>query len=377
MDAFLPTVGVEEEFLLVDPHSGAPVREAGRVLALVDRGGLGPGAAVHPELRPVQVESATGVCTSATELREHLLSGRRELSRAAAARHCALAATGTPSGATCRYGATAEPRYVAVEEAYQGVVGDYDACGCHVHVGVPDGETAVAVVNHLGRWLPTLLALSANSPFDAGRDTGYQSWRMVQQSRFPGAGVAPHFSCFAEYRNTVDTLVECGALVDVDQTFWLARPSAAFPTVELRVADTALTADEALLQGLLSRALVVTALRALDRGVRAEPVDPQLAAAAVWSASRHGLTGPGVDLRAHCRVPATTLVRRLLEHVRDALDDAGDLALVSGLVERVLREGTGATRQRLAAAAGGQAAVQRMAVHAAGVAGQGAGIRSK
>ncbi|MEU7791054.1 glutamate--cysteine ligase [Amycolatopsis sp. NPDC049159] len=350
-----PTMGVEEEFLLVNPRTGHASPCAEQVLARHrHHGPLPDGARVHRELRLTQIEAATGVCTTADELRYQLTAARRVLAGAAAAEDCALLATGTPIGpGPATPPPASEGRYADIDEAYGAVVADYEACGCHVHVGVPDPDTAVAVVNHVGRWLPTLLALSANSPFDHGRDTGYHSWRVVLQSRFPGFGVAPHARDHAEYRRTVGTLVECGALVDPDQTFWLARPSGRFPTVEFRVADTALTVDHAVLQALLSRALVQRALADLGRGREAEPLSPQVAAAAVWAAARHGLTGQLVDVAGRTRRPAWALVEQLLAHVREPLAESGDLAEVQALVAVLRADGTGSVRQRAVAGRGG------------------------
>jgi carboxylate-amine ligase len=355
-----PTMGVEEEFLLVNPRTGhaSPCAEA--VLARYHHHGpLPDGVRVHRELRLTQIEAASGVCTTAAELRDQLTAARRVLAGAAAAEDCALLATGTPLGpgpATPPPAATG--RYADIDAAYGAVVADYEACGCHVHVGVADRDTAVAVVNHLGRRLPTLLALSANAPFDHGRDTGYHSWRMVLQSRFPGSGIAPHLRDHAEHRRVVGTLVDCGALVDPDQTFWLARPSGRFPTVEFRVADTALTVDHAVLQALLSRALVRRALDDLSRGREAAPLSPQVAAAAVWTAARHGLTGPLVDALDETTRPAWTLVEALLEHVRTALEETGDLAEVQALVAALRADGTGSAQQRAVAGRGTAAAVR-------------------
>ncbi|MDX3189537.1 glutamate--cysteine ligase [Streptomyces sp. MN03-5084-2B] len=355
-----PTMGVEEEFLLVNPRTGHVSPCAEPVLARYrHHGPLPDGVRVHRELRLTQLEAASGVCTGADELRDQLTVARRVLAGAAAAEDCALLATGTPVGPGP---AAQEPastgRYAEIDAAYGAVVADYEACGCHVHVGVPDPDTAVAVVNHVGRWLPTLLALSANSPFDHGRDTGYASWRMVLQSRFPGSGIAPHLRGHAEYRRTVETLVDCGALVDPDQTFWLARPSGRFPTVEFRVADTALTVDHAVLQALLSRALVRQALTDLDAGREAAPLNSQVAAAAVWAAARHGLSGDLVDAVEQTRRPAWTLVGELLEHVRAPLEESGDLAEVRKLVDAVRADGTGAAQQRAIADRGAAEAVR-------------------
>ncbi|WP_020660513.1 carboxylate-amine ligase [Amycolatopsis benzoatilytica] len=341
------TVGVEEEFLLADPDSGRPMPVVAEVLAAT--GPLADGAAVHRELRATQVEHATGVCTRWAEVRDQLTRGRQALSSAAASAGCALLATGSPVGALL---AAAEPRppdrYARIDEHYRGLVADYEACGCHVHVGVPDPDTAIAVVNRLARWLPALLALSANSPFDRGRDTGLHSWRTAQQTRFPGSGLCPPARSHAEHLRLVDSLVTCGALVDRKQTFWLARPSPRYPTVELRVADVPLTVDGALVQAVLSRAIVATALDELARGVPADPLDPQIGAAAVWAAARHGVTGALVD-PVHARpLPAARTVRGLLSYVEPALRLSGDYQLAHRLVSAILRDGTGSVAQRRA-----------------------------
>ncbi|MFC3455449.1 carboxylate-amine ligase [Amycolatopsis speibonae] len=334
-------IEIEEEFLLVDPRTGVSCPRAEAVIArqriccpLPD------GAAVHREPRPSRIESVSGICGTADELYEHLTAGRRAIAEAAAGEDCAIIASGTPL------------RHAGVAKACE-------TCGCHVHVGVPDRETAIAVVNQLAEWLPILLALSANSPFDRGLDTGYESWRTMEQSRFPCSGLPPRFTDAADYDRQVDRLMDCGVLADGNQTFWLARPSSHRPAVEVRAADTASTVDEAVLQGLLTRALVITALDDLDHGVAATPLDPQVAAAAVWSAARYGLAGPAVDPVAGKPVPAADRMAALMGLVRPALEDTGDSDLVRTLLDRLEREGTGAERQRRAAT-DGDVAVLRM-----------------
>ena len=354
------TVGVEEEFLLADPRTGQALPGAEQVIARC--GTLPRGARVQRELRPTQLESSTGVCTTSDEVRDQLVACRQAL--AAAAGDLVLLATGTPIAAAAPVPPPPTPgRYAEIDDRYGGLVEDYEACGSHVHVGVPDPDTAVAVVNHLARWLPALLALSANSPSDRGRDTGYHSWRMVLQSRFPGSGVAPFFTGHAEYRAAVDTLVSCGALVDPAQTFWLARPSPHFSTVEIRVADTALTVDEAVLQVLLSQALVATACTDLAHGREAAPLSPQVCAAAVWAAARHGMSAWLVDPQREARLPAWHFVESLLDHVQPALD--GDIAEVIALLEPLRRSGTGSVRQRAVSGLGIRAGIDVLAVRVA------------
>lgn len=317
------TVGVEEEFLLVDTASGRTAVRAEAVLAHVQETAL---TKFHAELAGTQVEAATGPCTSVADLGDALQQARTTLAKAAGELGVGMISRGTPVKPSLQPVVSHDsPRFRRVLDTYAGVVEHYEACGCHVHVGVADRETGVRVLNHVRPWLPTLLALSANSP-----DNGYASWRMVQQSRFPGSGVPPVFAGAADYDASVARMVACGTLVDRAQSFWLVRLSPKLPTVEFRVADAAETVDDAVLQAALSRALVHTACL----GGAPRPVRDDVCAAAVWAASRYGLDGAAVDPWRECRVPATALLDQLLEHVTPALEARGELTLVHDLLEQ-------------------------------------------
>lgn len=366
------SLGVEEEFLLVDREHGGTVALAPAVLeqARTALSGLLLGGtarpALHPELLASQVEAATAPCTTLAGLREQLTMSRAALADAARANGALLVSSGVPPLAGAAPAPTPAPRYERIAGIYAGVAADYQACGCHVHVGVPDRETAVAVVNHVRPWLPTLLALSANSPLHRGTDTGYQSWRVVQQSRFPGSGLTPWFGSAAEYDGAVDRLVDCGVLADASMSFWLVRPALRLPTVEFRVADVAVDVDATVLQAALARALVRTALVELAAGREASPGDPPLAAAALWSAARYGPHGTGVHLPSQRPTPAVELVRELLKLLTPALEDTGDLDTVRATVATILGGGpgggTGADRQRAAAAIGPRAVLDLLSV---------------
>ena len=142
-------------------------------------------------------------------------------------------------------------------------------CGCHVHVEVPDRESAIAVSNRLRPWLPLLLALAANSAIYRNADTGYASWRSVLWARWPSAGPPPHLDSAAHYDAVVAMMLESGAMLDDRMVYWDVRPSSKFPTLEVRVADVPATAAETVLMATLVRASVMTALAAHGRG---EPV---------------------------------------------------------------------------------------------------------
>ncbi|GLY47801.1 YbdK family carboxylate-amine ligase [Lentzea sp. NBRC 102530] len=320
------TVGVEEEFLLVDAGSGRTVMRADAVLARVRDTAL---TRFHAELAGTQVEAATGPCTSAAKLGEELATARGLLADAAREEGLELLSRGTPRKAATHSVISPGARFHRILDAYAGVVEDYEACGCHVHVGVPDRETGVAVLGHVRPWLPTLLALSANSP-----DHGYASWRMVQQSRFPGSGVPPLFAGAADYDAHIARTVACGALVDAAQSFWLVRLGTKVPTVEFRVADAAAEVDDAVLQSALCRALVHTACQDVEAGAEPPAVRDDVLAAAVWTASRYGLDGAAVHPWRECRVPATAVLDELVSRVTPALEERGELALVLGLLDR-------------------------------------------
>ncbi|WP_186763027.1 carboxylate-amine ligase [Lentzea tibetensis] len=320
-------VSVAEEFLLVDPTSGRPSGRAGAVLARLRDTGL---TSFRGELATTQVTATTGPCTSLGDLRATMDAARHRVRDAARAVGVGVLSLGVP------YWSSEHPllgrgeRFQQLLRTYAGAMADHEACVCQVHVAVPDRETGVAVLNHLRPWLPTLLALSANSPCHEGRDTGYASWRTVQRSRFPGSGVPPWFSSAADYDEHVERMAECGTLVD-EAPFWLARLASHGPVVEIHAADAVPAVEDAVVQAALSRALVRTALTDLADGLEAPQVRDDVCAAALWSAARHGLGGAAVHIVREQQVTATKLLRELVEHVTGALEETGDTDVLAWL----------------------------------------------
>lgn len=349
----LRTVGFEEEFLLVDV-AGAPVAGVDAVLDRL-RTNLEPDESnrFKPELQRVQIESVSLVHTTMETLRSDLRAARGKL--AAAAHDCELVVLPigyAPIRSTRHYGGTEDSRYARIHNRYREMAQTYTACGAHVHIGVDGDDQAVAVVNHLRPWLPILIAVGANSPFHDSHDSGYSSWRIAQLSRFPGSGLPPYARSAEEYGNRVATLVESGVLVDGHMSFWLARPSDVYPTVEVRAADTAATVDDAVLQAVLTRGLVQTAIGKLEAGIEGPHIDQQVGAAAVWSAARYGLTGPAIDTVEEVRVPALKMLGNLIEWIADELEESGDTAVAKQLLTALEHHGTGAARQRFVARLG-------------------------
>lgn len=235
--------GIEEEYFVVDPVSREVVP---RAPAVVRRARAALGDRASTELVAFLAEAKTPPCDDLDKLAEQIRAMRAAMAAAAAAEGVRLAATGTPVlGAVVPAPIGAGPRYAESLAVYRGLDDEQSICSCHVHVEMPDRELAVQVSNHLRPWLPTLLALSANSPYWAGRDTGHACWRAMAWARWPVAGPPPFFASAAHYDDLVGTLLGCGALMDTGTVFWDVRPSARLPTVEVRLADVAPTAAEA------------------------------------------------------------------------------------------------------------------------------------
>jgi carboxylate-amine ligase len=340
-----PTFGVEEEFLLVDPDTGEPVPLNRSVADRAARSGV----ELQLELTSCQVETTSSVASSSTELSAELARLRRVAAEAAIDSGARLLAVALPPTAPHEFPITDTPRYRAIAERFGMIAHEQGICGCHVHVAVPTRDLAVRVSNRLRPWLPILLALSANSAVYRSADTGHASWRSVLWARWPSAGPPPHFDSADEYDATIEIMKDAGAMMDDGMVYWDVRPSANFPTVEVRVADVPSTVAETVLLATLIRALVMTALEDERRGEPELPLTPHALSVAYWRAAKDGLAGSAVDLTdTHGLVPAVQLVDGLIDRVTPALEAVGDYEFVRSGLERVVAEGNGAMRQRRA-----------------------------
>ncbi|MGW6731461.1 carboxylate-amine ligase [Streptomyces sp. NPDC055013] len=353
----MTTIGVEEEYLLLDPATALPVPQGAEVREAAGLGRLAADREVQHELLQAQVEVATPVCDTLDEAGGHLLRLRQAVAEAAEEHGCRLAACGTSPLRRARpVAVTDEARYRAMVTQAPQLVAEQLVNGMHVHVAVPGREEGVQVLNRIRAWLPTLTAMSSNSPLWDGQDTGFASWRTVIFSRWPVSGLPPCFEDAADYNRRVERLQDAGLIVDSGQVYWQARLSPRFPTIEVRCSDVQLTADEAVMLAGIIRALVETALREAAAGAPALTLEPELLRAAMWHAARHGLSDTLVGLGGTLQ-PASAVLHQLLSHISPALDASGDTRQVTALVRRLLRDGTGADRQRTALADGGIEAV--------------------
>jgi carboxylate-amine ligase len=345
------TVGVEEEYHVVDADTRRLANDADGILAAVPD--LGDNV-FESEIKQTMVEAATAVCATLADIRRNITLLREGLVRAASERNRLIVAAGSaPIGHWRDSALTPDERYAGIVDLHQQVVWEQIVCGCHVHIGFADRELALQVLNRVRPWLSPLLALSASSPYWLDHDSGYASYRTTVWWRWPTAHVPSSFESTDDYDALVQTLVDTGTVVDDGQIYWDVRLSAKQETLEFRVADTCTTVDEAVLHAALCRALATTARDAALCDEPLPPVRAELLRAAKWRAARFGVGDLLLDPSHGESVPAAVLVQRLLDHLRPVLDDLGEWDEVNELADQVLRRGSSADRQRAAYERGG------------------------
>ena len=329
--------------MLVDPETGALNGVASEALRAHAEHGDPDGPPVEAELFLQQLETQTPPCANLAQLEREVRRSRRAVGEAAAAAGAAAVAVATPILGGEVIEVTPDPSYRRIQEGYRELARETLVCAMHVHVGIEDEEEGVRAIDGLSPWLPTLLALSANSPYFRGRDTGHASWRDQLWRRLPSRGTGEMFGSTATYRDVSERLVAWGAGLDEQMIYFDTRLSPTFPTVELRVADVCLDVENALLVAALARALVTTyADREPLPGWRSD-----LLRAATWRASRDGIGGSLVDPRTFELAGPRDVIAALVEECRDALEAADDLEPVESLVERLFAGGgNGSTQQR-------------------------------
>ena len=343
--------GVEEEFQILDV-GGALCQRIGELLPRL-RGTLGD--SVAGELYQSQVETGTPICDSLDRARAELARLRAAVIAEAERIGCRIGAAGTHPFSHWRdQRINPKARYVNLRTDNRWLVGEQVVFGCHVHVGLPSKDAAVRTMNRVRVWLPPLLALTGNSPFWTGDDTGYASFRAELWRRWPASGPPYVFASGAEYDGVNAALVGAGVVREATKVYWDVRPSERYDTIEFRIADVQTTVEEALMVAGLVRALVRTCHEDAVRGTAPPAVRPEMLAAARWLAARDGVEGRLLDPFTSEPRPAAAVVERLLDFARPALEEHGDWEAVTEQVARTMAEGTGAERQRAVYAKSGR-----------------------
>lgn len=356
------TFGVEEELLIVDPESGEPLALAdallaGRKLAADDapdkprllqkqtKPACDDEMGLSAELKLEQIETQTRPCLDYEELLRQIRAGRAMADDAAQRQGARVAALATSPLSLASH-TTPNPRYARMLERFGLTAQEQLTCGFHVHTFIESQDEGVAVLDRIRDKLAVLIALSANSPFWQGVETGFESYRTQAWNRWPTSGPAAIYGSLPAYRRLVTRLLDSGVLLDEGMIYFDARLSRNHPTVEVRVADVCLRAEDAALIAVLVRALVESAGREWREGVEPAPVPTVLLRMAAWQASNFGLRGELLDFGSFRPAPAADVARSLVDFLEPVLAENDELELARQGVEEIIARGTGAAEQR-------------------------------
>ncbi|MDI3331623.1 MAG: glutamate--cysteine ligase [Micrococcus sp.] len=338
------TFGVEEELLLVDAGTGEPLPAGDWAAALQEDDTL-TGHQVTEELQEEQLEVVSPPQTTLAGQLTAIRAGRALAEQAAARVGGRVVALPTALGPVSPHPVPGL-RHRRIATKFGLTASEQLTNGFHIHVGINSRAEGVAVLDRIRVWLPTLLALSANSPFWHGDDSGFASYRYQVWSRWPTAGPTDVFGTPDAYHRYRSALLDTQVPVDADMLYFDARLSDHHPTVEIRVADVCLDATHAAVIATLARALVETTARAWADGSPAMPVPATLLRTWSWQASRSGIAGELIDPATGAPAPAGDILIRLLHVVGPVLAEYGEQSVIESGVAQILREGTGAQQQR-------------------------------
>ena len=336
------TLGIEEEYQIIDPRTRELANDAESLLA---EGEKTLGEQIKPEFMRSQVEVGTNICHDISEARSEVARLRRAVADLAAKHDLAVAAASThPISAWSSQRVTEGDRYMELEDNLRDVARQLLIFGMHVHVGIEDPEMRIDVINQARYFLPHLLALSTSSPFWQGRDTGLRSYRSVIFENMPRSGIPPSFRAWTEYEGFINTLIKTGSIDEPTKIWWDLRPHAKFPTIEFRINDVCTKVDEVLCLAALCQSIVQKLIKLRYDNNSWRQYRHHLISENKWRAMRYGLDGKLIDFGRQSEVPVRDLVVELLELVDDVVDDLGCRAEVE-YVHTILEYGTSAERQ--------------------------------
>jgi carboxylate-amine ligase len=337
------TIGVEEEYQIVDPQT----RELrSYITEILEEGQLVLSEQMKPELHQSIVEIGTNVCHSPAEVRAELVRLRRAIIELAAKNGLKIAAAGThPFSSWLTQEITPLERYFGVEQDMQDLARQLLIFGTHIHIGIEDPEFMIDAMNVLRYLLPHLLCLSTSSPFWMGRETGLKSYRSIIFRHFPRTGIPRVFQSYADFQYLLDTLVRTHSVPDGSKIWWDVRPNGKYPTLEVRICDVCTRVDEAVAIAAILQAIVAKLwrLRRDNMTFRIYPAD--LIEENKWRAVRYGLDGKLIDFGKQEEVPARELIRELVDwFIGDIADELGSRREIE-YAHTILEHGTSADRQ--------------------------------
>ena len=336
------TLGIEEEFQIVDPHT----RELrSHVSEILEEGRMLLGEQVKPEMIQSMIEVGTGICKDIKEVRSDITNLRGIVSGLARKKGLEIVAAGTHPFSDWQDQKIFEnARYELIVEENQMIARSLLTFGLHVHVGIADPDRAIHIMNAVRYMLPHVLALSTSSPFWLGVQTGLKSYRSEVFTRMPRTGIPDHFESDSAFQRYVRLLVETGCIDDGKKIYWDVRPHPFFPTLEFRICDIPTRVDDTIAIAALFQALVAKVNKLLDQNLTFRLHHKMLIEENKWRALRYGLDGKMIDFGKSREVPVRDLIRELLEFVDDVVDDLGSRKEI-GHIYVILERGTSADEQ--------------------------------
>jgi carboxylate-amine ligase len=337
------TLGVEEEYLLVDPETRDLVVAPAK--GFMERCQKQLGAHVTHELLQAQVEVGTGVCRDIAQARRELTELRGTIAKTAEAFGMALVAASTHPFANWRNQRRVDKeRYITLSRDMQALAQRMVICGMHVHAGIEDNQLRIDLMNQATYFLPHLLALSTSSPFWMGQATGLKAYRPSVFGNLPRSGLPEYFASAEEWQHMLEELAQTGLCDDATKIWWDLRPSARFPTLEMRVCDVCTRLEDAIAITALYQAILSTLYRLRSQNQTWRRYRQTLVEENKWLAQRHGIQGELADFGALTRKPFADLMEELIGLVQEEAERLGCLAEVQH-VRDILQRGTSADRQ--------------------------------
>ncbi|PTX54847.1 carboxylate-amine ligase [Litoreibacter ponti] len=336
------TLGVEEEYLLVDPET-LDLTEApdGLMEACVEK----LGEQVSPEFLQCQIEVGTGICKTVADARADLAHLRGTIKEVCTKFDVAPIAVSThPFAKWQQQSFTDKARYRSLEKDLAGVARRMLICGMHVHIGIEDDDLRIDLANQFSYFLPHLLALSTSSPFWEGEDMGLHSYRLSVFDNMPRTGLPPTFSSYSDYNRSVQTLIDAEIIEDATKVWWDMRPSVRFPTLESRICDVVPRIDHAMAITALTQSIMAMLHDLRGKNQRWRQYERFLIEENRWRAQRYGLTGGMVDFGAGEIIPFADALQDLIELVSPQAERLGCLAEVLS-ARTILEDGTSSARQ--------------------------------